>query len=45
MGIGRQSQMKRNWRHKAKLMADGNEDGYTNLEEYLNGTDPTVFVD
>ena len=20
-------------------------DGYTNIEEYLNGTDPTVFVD
>jgi pectate lyase len=24
---------------------DKDEDGYTNLEEYLNGTDPTVFVD
>ena len=29
--------------------ADGNKDlngdGYTNLEKYLNGTDPTKFVD
>jgi hypothetical protein len=24
---------------------DSDEDGYTNLEEYLNGTDPTVFID
>jgi pectate lyase len=24
---------------------DRDGDGYTNLEEYLNGTDPTVFVD
>ncbi len=24
---------------------DGDSDGYTNVEEYLNGTDPTVFVD
>jgi pectate lyase len=24
---------------------DKDKDGYTNLEEYLNGTDPTVFVD
>ena len=24
---------------------DQDKDGYTNLEEYLNGTDPTVFVD
>jgi pectate lyase len=24
---------------------DEDQDGYTNLEEYLNGTDPTVFVD
>jgi len=24
---------------------DKDSDGYTNLEEYLNGTDPTVFVD
>jgi pectate lyase len=24
---------------------DKDQDGYTNLEEYLNGTDPTVFVD
>jgi hypothetical protein len=24
---------------------DKDEDGYTNLEEYLNGTDPSVFVD
>jgi pectate lyase len=24
---------------------DGDGDGYTNVEEYLNGTDPTVFVD
>jgi hypothetical protein len=25
--------------------ADADKDGYTNLEEYLNGTDPRVFVD
>ena len=25
--------------------ADTDSDGYTNLEEYLNGTDPCVFVD
>jgi len=25
--------------------ADNDKDGYTNLEEYLNGTDPTRFVD
>jgi hypothetical protein len=25
--------------------ADRDEDGYTNLEEFLNTTDPTVFVD
>lgn len=24
---------------------DSDEDGYTNLEEYLNGTDPLVFID
>ena len=24
---------------------DKDGDGYTNLEEYLNGIDPTVFVD
>ena len=24
---------------------DTDKDGYTNVEEYLNGTDPTVFVD
>jgi pectate lyase len=24
---------------------DKDGDGYTNLEEYLNGTDPTEFVD
>jgi pectate lyase len=24
---------------------DGDKDGYTNVEEYLNGTDPQVFVD
>ena len=24
---------------------DKDKDGYTNVEEYLNGTDPTVFVD
>jgi hypothetical protein len=24
---------------------DSDHDGYTNLEEYLNGTDPTQFVD
>ena len=25
--------------------SDKDGDGYTNVEEYLNGTDPTVFVD
>jgi hypothetical protein len=25
--------------------ADKDGDGYTNIEEYLNDTDPTVFVD
>ena len=24
---------------------DKDSDGYTNIEEYLNGTDPTDFVD
>lgn len=24
---------------------DNDGDGYTNVEEYLNGTDPTEFVD
>ena len=24
---------------------DADSDGYTNIEEYLNGTDPTAFVD
>ena len=24
---------------------DKDKDGYTNIEEYLNGTDPTVFID
>jgi hypothetical protein len=24
---------------------DSDEDGYTNLEEYLNGTDPRAFID
>ena len=25
--------------------SDNDRDGYTNVEEYLNGTDPTKFVD
>jgi hypothetical protein len=25
--------------------ADSDKDGYTNVEEYLNGTDPTEFID
>ena len=25
--------------------SDKDGDGYTNVEEYLNGTDPTEFVD
>lgn len=29
----------------ADSSADQDEDGYTNIEEYLNGTNPTVFVD
>ena len=41
------------WEKKAGLDAsdvsdaaqDKDKDGYTNIEEYLNGTDPTVFVD
>jgi hypothetical protein len=27
------------------ISQDQDSDGYTNIEEYLNGTDPTVFVD
>jgi pectate lyase len=41
------------WETKHKLdpnsaadgSADGDKDGYTNVEEFLNGTDPTTFVD
>lgn len=29
----------------ADAVKDADGDGYTNIEEYLNGTDPTVFVD
>jgi hypothetical protein len=29
----------------ADAAKDGDADGYTNVEEYLNGTDPTAFVD
>ena len=29
----------------ADAAQDKDKDGYTNVEEYLNGTDPTVFVD
>jgi hypothetical protein len=29
----------------ADAVADNDHDGYTNLEEYLNGTDPNQFVD
>ena len=34
--------VRRERRHNAK---DADRDGYTNVEEYLNGTDPTAFVD
>jgi pectate lyase len=41
------------WEHKfgfdpknaSDNVQDKDQDGYTNLEEYLNGTDPTVFID
>jgi hypothetical protein len=29
----------------ADAMADTDRDGYANIEEHLNGTDPTVYVD
>ncbi len=33
------------WNDPSDGAADGDKDGYTNVEEWLNGTDPTVFVD
>jgi pectate lyase len=38
-------QFKLNPRNPADGPEDHDKDGYTNLEEFLNGTDPTVFVD
>ncbi len=32
-------------RDASNASKDKDNDGYTNIEEYLNGTDPTVFVD
>lgn len=32
-------------RNGANAAMDTDKDGYTNIEEYLNGTDPTVFID
>ena len=32
-------------RDAANASKDNDSDGYTNIEEYLNGTDPTKFVD
>lgn len=34
-----------NLRDTADAATDADKDGYTNLEEYLNGTDPRKFVD
>ncbi|MBW3625426.1 MAG: polysaccharide lyase, partial [Armatimonadetes bacterium] len=34
-----------NPRDPADGTKDRDGDGYTNVEEYLNGTDPTVYVD
>ena len=32
-------------RKASDASGDRDGDGYTDIEEYLNGTDPTVFVD
>jgi hypothetical protein len=32
-------------RSAADAAMDTDKDGYTDIEEYLNGTDPTQFVD
>ena len=32
-------------RDASNTSKDKDNDGYTNIEEYLNGTDPTQFVD
>jgi len=29
----------------ADASVDGDKDGYTSIEEFLNGTDPQTFVD
>ena len=36
---------KLNPKDAADAAQDNDKDGYTNVEEYLNGTDPTAFVD
>ena len=42
---GGEQQFKLNPQDPSDGPQDSDKDGYTNLEEYLNGTDPTVFVD
>ncbi len=32
-------------KNRADNSSDNDNDGYTNIEEYLNNTDPTVFID
>ncbi len=36
---------KLNPKNAADSILDGDEDGYTNVEEFLNGTDPNAFID
>jgi hypothetical protein len=33
------------WNDPSDSATDADADGYTNVEEWLNGTDPTIFVD
>jgi hypothetical protein len=34
-----------NWKDASDAVADADNDGYTNVEEFLNGTEPKKFVD